>query len=416
MTASHAILAFVLFAAILHFLSIAIVLARAAMLPIRRPLDRPGVTLLRPARGIENHIEETLASAFRIDYPEFEIIFCVALHDDPIVPVIERLIARHPQVSARLLCGDDRISINPKLNNLVKGWRAARHEWIIMADSNVLIPPDYIDQLLSRWTSDTGLVCSPPVGSRPEGIGAELECAFLNTYQSRWQFVADALGFGFAQGKTMFWRRADLDRAGGIEALATQSAEDAASTKLVRNAGLNVRLVPRAFPQPLGRRSFAEVWGRQIRWSRLRRDTFKVWFVPELFTGGFLPLFGAAVLVATGTLDWPAFLALVLAWYGAEIVFAWLSDWPLSYRTPMTLVLRDLLLPALWVGGWTGSTFVWRGNVMDLKPEQIATAGFRNSPWYPAETIRLFRRYSLEGGAVFARAYRSRSATGRKLP
>jgi cellulose synthase/poly-beta-1,6-N-acetylglucosamine synthase-like glycosyltransferase len=154
---------------------------------------------------------------------------------------------------------------------VLKGWRAARHDWIVIADSNVLMPRDYIERLFASWRADTGLVASPPIGCRPQGLWAELECAFLNTYQARWQYLADALGFGFAQGKTMLWRRADLERAGGIAALAREVAEDAASTKVVRSAGLKVRLVDRPFPQPLGYRSAAEVWSRQLRWARLRR-------------------------------------------------------------------------------------------------------------------------------------------------
>src|SRR5262249_29153750 len=159
-----------------------------------------------------------------------------------------RLIAQHPHADdARLLIGDDRISGNPKLNNVVKGWRAARHDWIVLADSNVLMPADYLGQLLASWRADTGLVASPPVGAKPRGLAAELECAFLNTYQARWQYVIDSLGRGFAQGKTMLWRRADLEQAGGIAALGKEVAEDAAATKIVRDLGLKVRLVDRPF-------------------------------------------------------------------------------------------------------------------------------------------------------------------------
>jgi len=124
------------------------------------------------------------------------------------------------------------------------------------------MPPDYMERLLASWRADTGLVASPPIGSQPHSVWAELECAFLNTYQARWQYIADAFGFGFAQGKTMLWRRADLDRAGGIEVLAREVAEDAAATKVVRDAGRKVQLVDRPFPQPLGYRSAAEVWHR----------------------------------------------------------------------------------------------------------------------------------------------------------
>src|SRR4029077_5784721 len=82
----------------------------------------------------------------------------------------------------------------------------------------------------------------------------------------------------FAQGKTMLWRREDLERAGGIEALGKEVAEDAAATKIVRGAGLKVRLVDRPLAQPLGRRSASEVWHRQLRWARLRRGGFFFFF------------------------------------------------------------------------------------------------------------------------------------------
>ena len=255
----------------------------------------PPVTLLRPVCGIENNIEETLASGFALDHPVYEIIFCVASADDPVVPLVEGLILAHPRVPARLLIGDDVISGNPKLNNLAKGWEAARHDWIAMTDSNVELPRDYFAILFAHWTSGTGLVSSPPAGIRPVGFWAELECAFLDTYQARWQLAADQLGLGFAQGKTLFWRRDILDKAGGLAALGTEMAEDLAATKLVRRAGLKVRLVRRPFAQPLGARTFAEVWRRQLRWSQVRRMGFAGYFAAEVLTGAFLPLARGAV-------------------------------------------------------------------------------------------------------------------------
>ncbi len=366
MTPTVLILALVAFAAAAHFASIAAMLVRARLVGGRRPAERPPITIVRPVCGIENHVEETLASAFAIDYPEFEIVFCVASSADPVIPLVERQMAEHPDVPARLLVGDDRVSINPKLNNVVKGWQAARHEFIVMADSNLLLPPDYLDQLMAAWDERTGLVSSPAFGGRPGNPSAELECALLNTYQARWQFAAAACGAAFAQGKTLFWRRQLLDDAGGIRALARQPAEDAAATKIARRAGRKVRLVAKPFEQPLGRRSFSEVWRRQLRWARLRRDTFGGLFALEILSGGFVPLAGAAGLAAAGVIAWPAFGGFFLLWYGAEIALAGLLGWPLSWRTPAILVARDLILPALWAAAWTGNTFVWRGNAMDL--------------------------------------------------
>jgi ceramide glucosyltransferase len=343
---------------------IAIIRCKSPALHQRPPAQAPAVSLVRPVCGIENYVEETLASAFELDYPRYEIVFCVASALDPVVPTVRRLMAAHPGVPARLLVGNEKISDNPKLNNVYKGWRAAAHDWVVLADSNVFMPPDYIQRLMDAWRPDTGLVCSPPVGCRPAGFWAELECAFLNTYQARFQYAADTLGIGFAQGKSMLWRRDLLEQAGGIRALASELAEDAAATKVVRRAGLRVRLVDAPFEQPLGARSAAEVWRRQVRWARLRRTSFKGYFMPEIFVGGAWPLAAAAFAAVQSDLPLAGVPALAALWYGSEAILAWAAGWHLSVRSPLAFALRDLLLPAIWFNGWLGSAFVWRGNQM----------------------------------------------------
>ena len=122
---------------------------------------------MRPLCGIDNFATDTLRSTFELNYPHCEILFCVASAKDPVIPLIETLMAEQPAADARLLVGDERVSNNPKLNNVLKGWRAARCDWIVLADLNVLVPPDYMERLFASWRADTGLVASPPIGSQP---------------------------------------------------------------------------------------------------------------------------------------------------------------------------------------------------------------------------------------------------------
>jgi ceramide glucosyltransferase len=352
-----------------HFASIALAMRRVARsrsrLPGRPP---PAVSILRPVCGLEYRIEATLASSFQIDHASYEVIFCVAAADDPVVPVVRRLIREHPEIPARLLAGGAGGGPNPKLANLMKAWDVAAHDWIVLADSNVLIPPDYLERLFARWTERCAVVCSPPVGIDAQGSAAELEAAFLNTFQARWQLAGDALGFGFAHGKTMLLRRSDLACEGGLAALAREVAEDAAATKMARRRGRLVRIVDQPFPQPLGRRSFAGVWQRQLRWARLRRLSFPGFFCAELPAGGLFPFLLAAALAAAGVLPWESVVAMMLAWYGAEALLASAFAWPLRVRTPLFWMARDLLLPVLWVHAWVANGYEWRGNPVDLRP------------------------------------------------
>ena len=356
--------------------------------PAERSHAEPPVTLLRPVCGIDNFAAETLAFGFDIDYPDYEIIFCVARADDPALLLLQDLIDYHPEIPSQLLIGDDRISRNPKLNNVIKGWDAARHQWIVIADSNVLMPPDYITRLMARWQPDTGAVCSMPIGARPQNFWAELECAFLNTLQARYQYVGESLGFGFAQGKTMLFQRDLVERAGGIRALAAEDAEDAATTKMVRAAGRKVHLVDKPFEQPLGWRNAAQVWSRQLRWARLRRVSFRWLFLPEIFVGSTLPAVAAAIAASGFGLSILAAVAVVLTVsIAGEMALAAYAGWHRSWRLPVALLLRDLLLPALWIGALTGSDFVWRGNAMSAARARRGQPVPHKSLDYPATEI-----------------------------
>jgi ceramide glucosyltransferase len=329
----------------------------------RKPLDAPPVTIVRPLCGVEQFSRETLASTFEISYPLYETLFCVADPYDPVIPLVRDLIAEHTGRDARLLIGDDALSLNPKLNNMAKGFSQAKFEHIVFVDSNVVTPAHYLDQLVSILQSGAGMVTAPPIGQRPLGFWGKVECAFLNTYQGRVQYAVDALGFGFAQGKTLFFRKADLDR-GGFGFLASEPAEDAAATKMMRQKGKRIRLAG-PFAQLIGKRTFAETWGRQLRWARLRRASFPSLFAPELAAGIFPPLVAlASGLGAYDALSAWAILAFVAIWYAPELALSRAAGWPGSL---LAMIIRDLLLPAVYIGAYAGRQINWHGKVMPVR-------------------------------------------------
>jgi ceramide glucosyltransferase len=327
-------------------------------------IGKPFVTLLRPVCGLDPLEEETLRSSFLQDYPDYEIIFCAPLPDDPVIPLLRRLMAEYPRVSARLLVGLDPVSGNPKLNNVWKGWKAAASDWICMTDSNLLLPRDYLSTVVAAWGPCTGLVSSPPIGIRPQGLGGYLECAFLNGNQAVLQGAADRLGMGFAQGKTLFFHRPVLERAGGLRILGTTMAEDAAATRTIRALGLVVTLTPQPFAQPIGRRTLSQVWARQLRWSRVRRDAFPGLFALEILNGGVVPIASAGLAVTLAGLPPLTTLAYAAMWYLSEIVLTWRAGWPLGRLALVLPVLRDLMMPVIWIATYARRGFDWRGTTL----------------------------------------------------
>lgn len=343
----------------LHLASCLLVARRRFRLKPSKQAVASRITLLRPVRGVDGFDAETLASGFALDYPAVEHVFCVADDADPAAALVRGLIAAHPEAEARLLVGDDRIGTNPKLNNLAKGWDAATGDLVVMADANLLLPPDYLWRLLAVCGPDVGLVSCPPIGTRAEGVWGAMECAFLNSNQARLQLAADSLGLGFAQGKTMMWDRAFLNARGGLAPLGQKLVEDVAATQLVRAAGLRVALPVEPFAQPVGRRSLGQVWDRQLRWSKVRREGFPALFLLEPLNGAALPV------LAAGLVGGPlAALALALVCYGAETALAWREGWVRRLWEPALFPLRDLMLWALWLASLRNTRFEWRGNTM----------------------------------------------------
>src|SRR6185312_5716576 len=105
-------------------------------------------------------------------------------------------------------------------------------------------------------------------------------------------------------------------------------AEDAAATKIAREAGLKIRLMPRPFVQPLGLRKARDVWDRQVRWAKLRRKTFPIAFLAEPLSGSVLPLISAAIVAYAFGLNVGLVVALMaVCWFGLELALARLVGW-----------------------------------------------------------------------------------------
>ena len=357
----------------LHLFSIALAATRTRPSVVAAGKGE-GISLVRPVCGLESHGEETLRSSFEQTTPAFEIIFCAAREEDPVVPLVRRLMAEYPAVRASLLFGEDRLGQNPKLNNMAKGWRAAIYDTVIFADSNLLLTPDYCDRVQAGFAKGVGVVSSPPVGSHPEGFWSEVECAMLNTHAARWQLAAAALGLGFAQGKTLAFRKGTLEP-NLMRALSEEPAEDAAATKLAHRCNTTIELVGPPFAHPVGRRSMKAVWSRHTRWARLRRATFPFLFATEIVTGICPAFFALAYMLRLADWPMPLAFALIPMWYVPEYALALFSGWHMSLKSPFAWLLRDLMLPAFYTAAWSSTDFVWNGHQMSGSKQDDEPAG-----------------------------------------
>lgn len=191
----------------------------------------------------------------------------------------------------------------------------------------------------------------------------------MNGAHARVLTVASLLGLEVGVGKFMLFRRSDLNRAGGIAALAATVGEDNAMGKALAGLGLKTVFSHRVVRQELGSRRLTDVYDRQMRWAVIRRDEERVAFLLELFSFVF-PAAAAAGFAAplAGVAPLAAVIATIGGWFAAETLLVFSKSWGLSASAPIAFLCREIMLPYVWLGAWLTNRVVWAQGTYVAKP------------------------------------------------
>ena len=335
----------------------------------------PPVTILKPVRGDDPEAFAAFESHCRQDYPEYELIFGVWDPADAAIAAVERLRQEFPQRAIRLVMCPQALGANRKLSNLVQMLPHARFPYLIVNDSDIRVPPDYLRQIMAPFAdSNVGLVTALYRGAPSPTLGSRLESLGIST-----DFIGGVLaarllegGVRFALGSTMAMRADVLARIGGFEPLLDYLADDYELGKRTADAGLRVEIADAIVDTHLPAYSWGEFLEHQLRWWRGIRDSRRAGYLGLAFTFG-IPWAVFAVLAAGGApWAWLLLLAALLARYAsAEYVARSVLDDRTYRRLSVLLPLRDLLAMAIWVAGFAGHTVTWRGERFLLKDRKL---------------------------------------------
>ena len=330
--------------------------------------DLPPVSILKPLKGVDDRLLDNLSGFCRLDYPKYEILFCVQGASDPALRVARKVKEAHPCAEISIVVADCRDGLNPKVNNMVPGYAAAKYPFVLISGSNVAPDPGYLREAAAHFRDpDVGLVSHVVRGVGAKTLGARLESQHLNTFILPSVCLLDAV---FAMpcviGKSMLMRRADFDALGGFSRVKDCLAEDYILGERFRAAGKKVVVSSRPVDAVHVYRTVRQFLSRHARWNRMRLSIAGPGYFAELFTnpvGLSVPMMAAA----GGSGD-----SLLLAGFVAAAKVAMdtatlrMLGEPGAARWAFLGPARDLAAFGLWFSAFFSRNVEWRGQTLRI--------------------------------------------------
>jgi ceramide glucosyltransferase len=327
-------------------------LARTALSP---------VTVLKPLCNDEPHLYEHLRSFCQQDFPDFQLVFGVRNQADPALQAVQRLVAEFPHVQIEVVVDPTLHGTNYKVSNLINMLAHARHDVLVVADSDTWVGEDYLASVTAPLQNPSiGLVTCIYRGVPTHRIVSRLGAMYVNEWYMPSVLLARLFGFEcYVSGQTLCMRRDTLHAIGGLQAVANHLADDFRLGELVREAGLKVHMSRYHVTAQHDEQDLVALVQHELRWMRtlrvLRPRSFAMLFLsfslPMAVAGSLLALTVLARLLLNSLHRTPTESSL------------WEDLW--------LLPLRELLILAVWCGSFIGSRIQWRGTAFEVDADGI---------------------------------------------
>lgn len=340
---------------------------------------RTAVTILKPLCGVDDDLERNLLSFFAIDHEPLQLVFGTADPGDPALELVRRIARRHRHRDVAIVVGTTSAAASPKVALLEALLPHAKHDVILLSDSNVRVAPDEIALVLPEFADPrVGMVHQPVVGVDEDSVAAAIENLHYSELAGFCVVAIHALaGQHIVNAKGQWVRRAALADVDGFAGVRHAGADDYRLSRLVAAAGWRLRLAPVPVRTVQRAWSWRQLWGRHLRHSGLRRRLCGAAYPAELF---FNPLPWAVALAATEFAALvPALVALKIALEVSALRML-RGSFP-AWRHAALIPLKDLVYLVGWFASFTVSTVTWRdrtfriakgGELVPLEPRETA--------------------------------------------
>jgi ceramide glucosyltransferase len=332
----------------------------------------PGITILKPVKGMDAGSYENFSSFCHQEYGgDLQLVFAAASADDPVIPVIRQLTADYPQIDISLVINPAIHGPNYKVSNLINAFPKAKHDIIVVCDSDIRVSQDYLRSVSAHFADPkTGLVTSLYRTSNVHGIATAIEATGFTAEMIPNVMVALQLeGLSFALGASMAVRREALESIGGFEVLADYLADDYQLGNKIHLAGWQI-VLDRCFVESMMKNEeLLSVLSRQLRWSRTMRVSRPGGYMASGITLPFLAVLLVNLISAPLQHSLLAILILYTTRLAVTTIYSrCLTGDNLLPRWLWLIPIRDMLGFFTWALAFLGNRVEWRGSRFRLKP------------------------------------------------
>jgi len=323
----------------------------------------PPVTVLKPLYGLDKNLENNLRSLCNQNYPDYQVVLAVQRTDDPALPLLRRLAAEYPARVSLVVMPSEPV-VNGKVQNMCNALTAARHDILIISDSDVRAGTNYIADMVAPLADpNVGYTCSLYRSVGADHWFENFELLNLNVdFVPSLMFSHVTGAAHFCIGATTALRRSDLERVGGMAALGEYLVEDHEMGKRIKSLGKRMALVPHIIEIVCDYPSFKQWWRHQVYWDQNTWAANPTGFALTILTRA-IPF--ALVFAAVRGFDAVGVSVLAATTAIRLLTAGWISARYLKDRESVAalwlLPLRDLVGLASWYAALTRRTFEWRG-------------------------------------------------------
>ncbi len=339
--------------------------------PVKEGDYYPPVSILKPVKGVDAESFENFSSFCEQDYPLYQIVFAVASSEDPVVPVIQRLIGAYPGVDIELVVNGRIYGPNYKVCNLINAFPRAKYDLLIVCDSDIRVGPRYLQEVTAPFhDSAVGLVTSLYRSPRVSTVPTALEAMGFTTEMIPNVMAALYLeGLSFALGASMAVRREALEKIGGFSVLVDYLADDYQLGNMVHRAGYRLELSGYFVESVMKCESLRGILSRQLRWARTMRASRPGGYLASGITQPVPAAFLALLLSGFSPSGWIALSLIGISRLCCGLVFSrfFVRD-NIFPRYLWLLPLRDILAFFTWALSFIGNRVVWRSHVFRVLP------------------------------------------------